>query len=92
MFINSIVISFVKVSPELLRNVANIYVEHTNRFFAMTSNSPNSMDQMAGELEVSILCLKSIRRLIAHGFSDFSKVEETKVTMQITTFIDNTHS
>ncbi|CAG8586179.1 1331_t:CDS:10 [Paraglomus brasilianum] len=67
-----------EVSPELLRNVANIYVEHTNRFFAMTSNSPNSMDQMAAELEVSILCLKSIRRLIAHGFSDFSKVEETK--------------
>jgi hypothetical protein len=68
---------FKKVAPELLRNVASIYVEHTNRFFNMISTSNDIVN--ATDLETSLIALKSIRRLIVHGFQDISKVDETKV-------------
>ena len=66
-----------KVAPELLRNVASIYVDHTNRFFNMISTS-NEIGN-ATDLETSLIALKSIRRLIVHGFQDISRVDETKV-------------
>ncbi|CAG8720427.1 13523_t:CDS:2, partial [Funneliformis mosseae] len=65
-----------KVAPELLRNVASIYVEHTNRFFNMISTSNDIGNAM--DLETSLIALKSIRRLIVHGFQDISRVDETK--------------
>ncbi|GBC10855.1 hypothetical protein RclHR1_09960006 [Rhizophagus clarus] len=67
---------FEQVAPELLRNVASIYVEHTNRFFNMISTSTDVVN--ATDLETSLIALKSIRRLIVHGFQDISKVDETK--------------
>ncbi|PKC09368.1 ARM repeat-containing protein [Rhizophagus irregularis] len=67
---------FEQIAPELLRNVASIYVEHTNRFFNMISTSNDIVN--ATDLETSLIALKSIRRLIVHGFQDISKVDETK--------------
>ncbi|CAI2186080.1 9163_t:CDS:10, partial [Funneliformis geosporum] len=53
-----------------------IYVEHTNRFFNMISTSNDIGNAM--DLETSLIALKSIRRLIVHGFQDISRVDETK--------------
>ncbi|CAG8742176.1 4296_t:CDS:2, partial [Acaulospora morrowiae] len=64
-----------QISPELLRNVASIYVEHANRFFAMISS--NDIGDTT-HLETSLSALKCIRRLIVYGFRDISQVEETK--------------
>ncbi|RHZ44599.1 hypothetical protein Glove_718g39 [Diversispora epigaea] len=66
---------FEQVAPELLRNVASIYVEHVNRFFTMVSLNDIGI---AVDLETSLSALKCIRRLIVYGFKDISKVEETK--------------
>ena len=44
-----------------------------------TSNDTgNAMD-----LETSLIALKSVRRLIVHGFQDISRVNETKVNETI---------
>ena len=75
----------IKVAPELLRNVASIYVDHTNRFFNMISTS-NDIENVT-DLETSLIALKSIRRLIVHGFQDISRVDETKVNETIITVI-----
>ncbi|CAG8601057.1 16302_t:CDS:2, partial [Racocetra fulgida] len=64
------------IAPELLRNVAGIYVEHTNRFFTLVSSN-NIGDTV--DLETSLSALKCIRRLVVYGFKDISKVDETKL-------------
>ncbi|CAG8490758.1 5104_t:CDS:10 [Diversispora eburnea] len=66
---------FEQVAPELLRNVASIYVEHVNRFFTMVSLNDIGISV---DLETSLSALKCIRRLTVYGFRDISKVEETK--------------
>ncbi|CAG8494007.1 26063_t:CDS:10, partial [Racocetra persica] len=65
-----------EIAPELLRNVAGIYVEHTNRFFTLVSSSKDIGDVV--DLETSLSALKCIRRLVVYGFKDISKVDETK--------------
>ncbi|RIB09431.1 armadillo-type protein [Gigaspora rosea] len=64
-----------EIAPELLRNVAGIYVEHTNHFFTLASSNDISV---ATDLETSLSALKCIRRLTVYGFKDISKVDETK--------------
>ncbi|CAJ0650514.1 12985_t:CDS:10 [Entrophospora sp. SA101] len=66
-----------QIAPELLRNVANIYVEHVNRFFNIVSSSNNILGNNK-DLETSLSALKCIRRLIVHGFHDISKADEVK--------------
>ncbi|CAG8655095.1 235_t:CDS:10, partial [Cetraspora pellucida] len=65
-----------EIAPELLRNVAGIYVEHTNRFFTLVSSS-NDIGVII-DLETSLSALKCIRRLVIYGFKDISKLDETK--------------
>ncbi|CAG8596026.1 7001_t:CDS:10 [Dentiscutata erythropus] len=64
-----------EIAPELLRNVAGIYVEHINRFFTLASSNDIGVTT---DLETSLSALKCIRRLTVYGFKDISKVDETK--------------
>ena len=44
----------------------------------ISTSNENAMD-----LETSLIALKSVRRLIVHGFQDISRVNETKVNKTI---------
>ncbi|RUP42843.1 armadillo-type protein [Jimgerdemannia flammicorona] len=72
-----------QVSPELFRQIATIYVGHVDRFLAGLQNS-SDLALVLSQMEVSVVCLKCIRRLMVHGFDDFSKVEETRQFFTLT--------
>ncbi|RUS22823.1 armadillo-type protein [Endogone sp. FLAS-F59071] len=74
-----------QVSPELFRQIATIYVGHVDRFLAAL-HQPSSFDSVLviAQMEVSIVCLKCVRRLMVHGFEHFEKAEETRQFFALT--------
>ncbi|KAF9360714.1 hypothetical protein BGX34_007599 [Mortierella sp. NVP85] len=63
---------FQQVAPDLFSNVVNIYVRFVDQLF--TSNS-TSVENLSGYLETSHLALKCLRRVVIHGFPEFSTSE-----------------
>ncbi|KAF9087787.1 Importin-11 [Mortierella sp. AD031] len=63
---------FQQAAPELFTNVVNIYVRYVDMLFA--SNSTN-IESLSGCLETSHMALKCLRRVVVHGFPDFSTSE-----------------
>ncbi|KAF9104894.1 Importin-11 [Mortierella sp. AM989] len=63
---------FQQAAPELFSNVVNIYVRYVDQLFA--SNTTN-IESLSGCLETSHLALKCLRRVVVHGFPEFSTSE-----------------
>ncbi|KAF9097464.1 hypothetical protein BGX29_008072 [Mortierella sp. GBA35] len=63
---------FQQAAPELFTNVVNIYVRYVDMLFA--SNTTN-IESLSGCLETSHMALKCLRRVVVHGFPDFSTSE-----------------
>ncbi|KAF9204782.1 hypothetical protein BGZ49_004879 [Haplosporangium sp. Z 27] len=63
---------FQLAAPELFSNVVNIYVRYVDQLFA--SNTTN-IEALSGCLETSHLALKCLRRVVVHGFPEFSTSE-----------------
>ncbi|KAF8935479.1 hypothetical protein BGZ58_004972 [Dissophora ornata] len=63
---------FQQVAPDLFSNVVNIYVRYVDMLFA--SNSTN-IEHLSGYLETSHMALKCLRRVVVHGFPEFSTSE-----------------
>jgi len=63
---------FQQVAPDLFSNIVNIYVRFVDQLF--TSNSTN-IESLSGYLETSHLALKCLRRVVIHGFPEFSTSE-----------------
>ncbi|KAF9169445.1 Importin-11 [Mortierella sp. AD011] len=63
---------FQQAAPELFSNVVNIYVRYVDQLFA--SNTTN-IESLSGCLETSHMALKCLRRVVVHGFPEFSTSE-----------------
>ncbi|KAI7828636.1 armadillo-type protein [Gamsiella multidivaricata] len=63
---------FQQVAPDLFSNVVNIYVRYVDMLFA--SNTTN-IEVISGCLETSHMALKCLRRVVVHGFPEFSATE-----------------
>jgi hypothetical protein len=63
---------FQQAAPELFTNVVNIYVRYVDTLFA--SNTTN-IESLSGCLETSHMALKCLRRVVVHGFPEFSTSE-----------------
>ncbi|KAF9359983.1 hypothetical protein BGX26_010911 [Mortierella sp. AD094] len=63
---------FQLAAPELFSNVVNIYVRYVDQLFA--SNTTN-IESLSGCLETSHMALKCLRRVVVHGFPEFSTSE-----------------
>ncbi|KAG0002348.1 hypothetical protein BGZ65_002719 [Modicella reniformis] len=63
---------FQQAAPELFTNVVNIYLRYVDQLFA--SNSAN-IESLSGCLETSRMALKCLRRVVVHGFPEFSTCE-----------------
>ncbi|KAF9434480.1 Importin-11 [Entomortierella beljakovae] len=60
---------FQEAAPELFSNIVNIYVRYIDQLFA--SNTTN-IESLSGCLETSHMALKCLRRVLVHGFPEFS--------------------
>ncbi|KAI1312607.1 Importin-11 [Mortierella claussenii] len=63
---------FQQAAPDLFSNVVNIYVRYVDMLFA--SNTTN-IESLSGYLETSHMALKCLRRVVVHGFPEFSTSE-----------------
>lgn len=63
---------FQQAAPELFTNVVNIYVRYVDALFA--TNTTN-IESLSGCLETSHMALKCLRRVVVHGFPEFSTSE-----------------
>ncbi|RKP26529.1 armadillo-type protein [Syncephalis pseudoplumigaleata] len=66
--------AFQEISPELFYHVGQIYHMHVEQWMnAIKQQQPYAA--MADDMQVSLVALKCLRRLIAHGFEDFTQAE-----------------
>ncbi|KAF9933041.1 hypothetical protein FBU30_006717 [Linnemannia zychae] len=63
---------FQQAAPELFTNIVNIYIRYVDMLFA--SNTTN-IESLSGCLETSHMALKCLRRVVVHGFPEFSTTE-----------------
>ncbi|KAF9916817.1 Importin-11 [Lobosporangium transversale] len=60
---------FQQAAPELFSNIVDTYVRYIDQLFA--TNTTN-IESLSGCLETSHLALKCLRRVVVHGFPEFS--------------------
>ncbi|KAI9595763.1 armadillo-type protein [Syncephalis fuscata] len=66
--------AFQEISPELFYHVGQIYHSHMEQWMSSIKQQ-QSYSEMANDMQISLVALKCLRRLIAHGFEDFTKQE-----------------
>ncbi|KAL1914641.1 uncharacterized protein VTP21DRAFT_8052 [Calcarisporiella thermophila] len=70
-----------QVAPELFRHIAELYARHIQSIFQALESGGVNNDNIVNvgfNLETTALSLKCMRRLLSHGFDDFSKTQDTR--------------
>lgn len=76
---------FQQIAPDLFRSIASIYVSIADTTISKVASQPaivNSEEEhsrLLSDLDVTATCLKSLRRLLIHGFTDHQKSHEARV-------------
>ncbi|KAI8056617.1 armadillo-type protein [Syncephalis plumigaleata] len=66
--------AFQEISPELFYHVGQVYHMHVEQWMN-SFKEQQPYPEMIDDIQVSLVALKCLRRLMAHGFEDFSKSE-----------------
>ncbi|CAO3687345.1 unnamed protein product [Umbelopsis vinacea] len=81
---------FQQIAPDLFRSIASIYVSIADTTISKVASQPaivNSEEEhsrLLSDLDVTATCLKSLRRLLIHGFTDHQKSHEAREFVTIT--------
>ncbi|KAJ2963896.1 hypothetical protein NQZ79_g1053 [Umbelopsis isabellina] len=81
---------FQQIAPDLFRNIASIYVSIADMCISKVAAQPEIVNneeehgRLLADLDVSSTCLKCIRRLLIHGFSDHQQSQEVQQFVIIT--------
>lgn len=77
---------FQQIAPDLFRSIASIYVSIADLTISKVASQPSIVNneeehnRLLSDLEVTATCLKCLRRLLIHGFTDHHKSQEAGVS------------
>lgn len=81
---------FQQIAPDLFRSIASIYVSIADLTISKVAAQPSIVNnddehtRLLSDLDVTATCLKCLRRLLIHGFSDLHQSQEARVSFILT--------
>ncbi|GAO50190.1 ARM repeat-containing protein [Saitoella complicata NRRL Y-17804] len=74
-----------QVTPELVRFVGEVYVHHAEDWVGMVGAGVEQADPalLESSMEISIFALKTLRRLVVHGYEFANRATEAKAFFQL---------
>ncbi|KAH8554929.1 armadillo-type protein [Umbelopsis sp. PMI_123] len=81
---------FQQIAPDLFRSIASIYVSIADLTISKVTTQPAHLNndeehtRILSDLDVTATCLKCLRRLLIHGFTDLHQSQEVREFISIT--------